>query len=303
MFLAHLDLVIAPKKRRHQPRSVFLFYVHHVSEAAGAHLLTSLWWCARDLQVHVIAVVRQVALLPEGDAGAVGARVVAPLQVHRIDVCRQAVLLPECDAGAVVARVVAQLQVHRIDVRLQVALLPGGDAGRGSRGTRGRAASSSSAPHRCESSGSASLQRRRRGSTAVGARVVAPLRVHRVEVPRQVALRLESDRPRSRGTRAPAPSRGRSRSATACCPPCRSGCCSAGTGGSAASRAPSCSAAPCRSSARRGCAAVGALVVAPHPARVPVAVLRRLKLGEAVRAGVRALARLGHSSHTRVPMI
>ena len=162
MFLA-LDLVIAPKKRRHQPRSVFLFYVHHVSEAAGAHLLTSLWWCARDLQVHVIAVVRQVALLPEGDAGAVGARVVAPLQVHRID------------------------------VSLQVALLPGGDAGRGSRGTRGRAASSSSAPHRCESSGSASLQRRRRGSTAVGARVVAPLRVHRVEVPRQVALRLESD--------------------------------------------------------------------------------------------------------------
>jgi len=163
--------------------------VHHVSEAGGAHLLP----CggARDLQVHVIAVVRQVALLPEGDAGAVGARVVAPLQVHRIDVCRQAVLLPECDAGAVVARVVAQLQVHRIDVRLQVALLPGGDAGRGSRGTRGRAASS--APHRCESSGSASLQRRRRGSTAVGARVVAPLRVHRVEVPRQVALRLESD--------------------------------------------------------------------------------------------------------------
>jgi len=273
--------------------------VHHVSEAGGAHLLP----CggARDLQVHVIAVVRQVALLPEGDAGAVGARVVAPLQVHRIDVCRQAVLLPECDAGAVVARVVAQLQVHRIDVRLQVALLPGGDAGRGSRGTRGRVASS--APHRCESSGSASPQRRRRGSTAVGARVVAPLRVHRVEVPRQVALRLESDRPRSRGTRAPAPSRGRSCSATACCPPCRSGCCSAGTGGSAASRAPSCSAAPCRSSARRGCAAVGALVVAPHPARVPVAVLRRLKLGEAVRAGVRALARLGHSSHTRVPMI
>ena len=42
-----------------------------------------------DLLVHVIGVRRQVALLPEGDAGAVGALVLAQLQVHRIDMPRQ----------------------------------------------------------------------------------------------------------------------------------------------------------------------------------------------------------------------
>ena len=40
----------------------------------------------------------QGALLPEGDAGAVGTRVVAQLQVHQIDVPRQMAIVPEGDA-------------------------------------------------------------------------------------------------------------------------------------------------------------------------------------------------------------
>ena len=44
---------------------------------------------SRELQVHVVDVLSQAALLPEGNTGAVGARVVAQLQVHRVDVRRQ----------------------------------------------------------------------------------------------------------------------------------------------------------------------------------------------------------------------
>ena len=42
--------------------------------------------------VKVLCMCLQGALRPEGDAIAVGARVVTPLQVHQIDVCRQAAL-------------------------------------------------------------------------------------------------------------------------------------------------------------------------------------------------------------------
>ena len=56
--------------------------------------------------------IRQVALLPKGDAGAVAARVVPALLVHRLDVPRQVALGLVGDAGAVGARVLAQLQVH-----------------------------------------------------------------------------------------------------------------------------------------------------------------------------------------------
>ena len=70
----------------------------------------------------------QGALLPEGDAGAVGARVVPALLVHCLDVRLQVALRPE-GARAVGARVIAPLLVHRLDVRLQAALRPKGDAG------------------------------------------------------------------------------------------------------------------------------------------------------------------------------
>ena len=64
----------------------------------------------------------------EGDAGTVGAPVVAQLQVHRVDVSRQVTLRLVGDAGAVGARVLAQLQVHRVDERVKGALLPEADA-------------------------------------------------------------------------------------------------------------------------------------------------------------------------------
>ena len=54
---------------------------------------------AGSSSARVVDVRRQLALAPEGDAGAIGARVVAPLQVHRIDLLRQGTLLPEGDAG------------------------------------------------------------------------------------------------------------------------------------------------------------------------------------------------------------
>jgi len=65
---------------------------------------------ARDLQVHHIDVLRQGVLVPEGDALAVGARVVAQLQVHRVYVPIQVALLPEGDALAVDARVRPRLR-------------------------------------------------------------------------------------------------------------------------------------------------------------------------------------------------
>ena len=57
-------------------------------------------WHVASSRMHVVDLLRQGqgALLPEGDAGAVGTRVVAQLQVHQIDVPRQMAIVPEGDA-------------------------------------------------------------------------------------------------------------------------------------------------------------------------------------------------------------
>ena len=63
--------------------------------------------------MRVVDVLRQAALLPEGDAGAAGARVVPALQVHDIDMPRQVVLRL---LGAVGARVVTVRAHFLVDV-------------------------------------------------------------------------------------------------------------------------------------------------------------------------------------------
>ena len=92
-----------------------------------------------------------------------------------------AALVPEGDALAVGARMLlAQLQVHRVDVRVQVAHLPEGYAiAVGARVRPHLLVDGLAVPH---------AARRAEAAAAVWALVVAPPLVHRPTVPHHVAL-------------------------------------------------------------------------------------------------------------------
>jgi hypothetical protein len=136
------------------------------------------------LQVHQIKVPRQGALLPKGDALAVGALVLAHLQVYRVDVPVQVAHPPEGDVlRAVDARVRPHLLVDGLAVLPHVA-------------RRAEAAAAARAlvvapPLVHHPAVVHHVALRREEAAAVGALVVAPLLVHRARVRVAVARRRE----------------------------------------------------------------------------------------------------------------